>query len=418
MDERNYSGMDPWDQDSYKTGSTKPPKNRGGAIAVLLVAVILLGGVASVLGVMNVRLFRQLNSESNNSVSFLEGIPSIGGPAPTDAFDPSFPNGSDISIELKPAPDGVQNIPQEGGISYQQIYEKNIPSVVSVLCEVHGGTSSGTGVVLTENGYIVTNHHVVEGAQSIRVLLTDERVLSAYLVGADAVSDLAVLYVDAEDLIPAEFGDSGLLKVGDAVAAIGDPLGVEFRGTMTDGIVSAINRNVTANGRAMTLIQTNAALNSGNSGGPLINCYGQVVGINTMKISTFVDDAGVEGLGFAIPSTTVREIVNQLISQGYVSGRPSLGVTGGSVSALDQRFYNVPAGFLISEVEEKGSAAQAGIVAGDIILTFNEVRVQSADELMQALYSCQAGESVTLTLYRYSTAKQYTVTLTLGESAG
>ena len=419
MDERNNYGMDPWDQDSYKTGSTKPPKNRGGAIAVLLVAVILLGGITSALGVMNIQLFRQLNSNKDHSVSFLEGIPTTGNPQSTGAAkEPTMPKGDDVTVELNPAPDGVENVPQEGGLSYQQIYEKNIPSVVSVLCEMPGGTSSGTGVVLSENGYIVTNQHVVEGAQSIRVLFTDERVLAAYLVGADSVSDLAVLYVEAEDLLPTELGESTQLKVGDAVAAIGDPLGVEFRGTMTDGIVSAINRNVTANGRTMTLIQTNAALNSGNSGGPLINCYGQVVGINTMKISTFVDDAGVEGLGFAIPSTTVQEIVNQLIAQGYVSGRPSLGVSGSSVSVLDQRFYRLPAGFLISEVAKQSSAEQAGIAAGDIILTFNEVRIQSAEELTQALYSCQAGDSVTLTLYRYNTGKQYTVTLILGESEG
>ena len=418
MDERNYN-TDPWEQDSYTTGSTKPPKKRGGVIAVLLVVVILLGGITSALGVMNIRLFRQIQGEGSNSVSFLEGNPAGDYTQPTgNPPSPSAPAIGDVTVELNPTPEGVQNTPQQGGLSYQAIYEKNIPAVVSVLCESATGTSTGTGVVISENGYIVTNHHVVSGAQSIRVLLTDERVLLAYLVGGDAVSDLAVLYIEAADLTPAEFGDSDQLKVGDAVAAIGDPLGVEFRGTMTDGIVSAINRNVTTNGRTMTLIQTNAALNSGNSGGPLINCYGQVVGINTMKISTFVDAAGVEGLGFAIPSTTVKEIVDQLIAQGYVSGRPDMELSGESVSALDQRFYRLPAGFLVTQVEENGCAAQAGILAGDIILYFNRNRIQSADALESALYGCKVGDTVELTIYRYRTGAQFTVKLVLEEAEG
>lgn len=415
MEERNHPNMEPWDRDFYETGSTKPPKSHGGAVAVLLIAVILLCSAATALGIMNIKLYRKLQEDP--SVSFSAGTQPTGNPTePSDA--PPVPTGGSLSLDLQPTPGEVANVSQEGGLSYQEIYEKNIPSVVSITCTLSGGTASGTGVVLSADGYLVTNSHVVEGARTIRVRFTDDRVMTASLVGADTVSDLAVLYVEADDLIPAEFGDSSRLRVGDAVAAIGDPLGEEFRGTMTDGIVSAINRDVTTGGRTMTLIQTNAALNSGNSGGPLINCYGQVVGINTMKISTFVDGAGVEGLGFAIPSTTVKEIVDQLIAQGYVSGRPDLGVTGESVSQLNQRYYRLPAGFLISEVEPGSGAANAGIVAGDIIVTFNGTRIQSADELEAALYACQAGDSVELTLYRYRTGRQFGVKLTLEEADG
>ena len=415
MEERNHPNMEPWNRDSYETGSTKPPKSHGGAVAVLLIAVILLCSAATALGIMNIKLYRKLQEDP--SVSFSAGTQPTGSPTePSDT--PPVPTGGSLSLDLQPTPGEVANVSQEGGLSYQEIYEKNIPSVVSITCTLSGGTASGTGVVLSADGYLVTNSHVVEGAQIIRVRFTDDRVMTASLVGADTVSDLAVLYVEADDLIPAEFGDSSRLRVGDAVAAIGDPLGEEFRGTMTDGIVSAINRDVTTGGRTMTLIQTNAALNSGNSGGPLINCYGQVVGINTMKISTFVDGAGVEGLGFAIPSTTVKEIVDQLIAQGYVSGRPDLGVTGESVSQLDQRYYRLPAGFLISEVEPGSGAANAGIVAGDIIVTFNGTRIQSADELEAALYACQAGDSVELILYRYRTGRQFGVKLTLEEADG
>ena len=199
--------------------------------------------------------------------------------------------------------------------------------MVSIACQGSRSSSSGTGVVLSSDGYIVTNAHVVENSNAISVQLTDDRSFAARLVGCDDISDLAVLRIDCSDLTPAQFGDSSTLRVGDTVVAIGDPLGAAFRGTYTNGIVSAINRDVDMNGRTMTLIQTNAALNSGNSGGPLINCYGQVIGINTMKIGAFTDTAGVEGLGFAIPSTQVKEIVDQIVAQGYVSGAMMLQLT-------------------------------------------------------------------------------------------
>ena len=312
-------------------------------------------------------------------------------------------------MELSPVPGQVDNIPQEGGLGLQEIYEKNIPSVVSITCTFSGGTGSGTGVVLSENGYLVTNSHVVSGAQQIQVLLTDGRTLPAHLVGTDGLSDLAVLYVNAGNLTPAEFGDSSQLRVGDAVVAIGDPLGVSLRGTMTDGIVSAINRDVETNGRTMTLIQTNAALNSGNSGGPLINCHGQVIGINTMKIGTFADDAGVEGLGFAIPSAMVKEVVDQLISQGYVSGRPALNLTGEWVSTFNQQFRRIPAGLYITDAPDNSQ-----IRARDILTHVDGVRVESEEDLTQVLYAHEAGDTVTLVLYR--DGKQYTEDFVLTEA--
>lgn len=291
---------------------------------------------------------------------------------------------------------------------------KNINSVVSITCALENGISSGTGVVLSSNGYLVTNCHVVSGARAIEVRLTDDRVFPAALVGADAVSDLAVLYVEAEDLTPAEFGSSDAIRVGDAVAAIGDPLGVELRGTMTNGIVSAINRNLSTGGRTMTLIQTNAALNSGNSGGPLINCYGQVIGINTMKIGAFVDDAGVEGLGFAIPSTTVKEIVDQLIAQGYVSGRPGMGITGETVSGFYQRYFGLPAGVYITEVTPGGPGEKAGLAARDVLTKMNGRALTCAEDLTAALAGCQAGDTVSLEVWR--DRQKLTLTLRLGQA--
>ena len=207
-----------------------------------------------------------------------------------------------------------------------------------------------------------------------------------------------------------------MLRVGDVVVAIGDPLGVALRGTMTDGIVFAINRDVTVDGRVMSLIQTNAALNSGNSGGPLLNCYGQVIGINTMKIGDSVSAAGVEGLGFAIPSTTVEDIINQLLQQGYVSGRPSLGISGESISLVYQMYYRLPNGLLITAVEPGSAADAVGIQEGDVLLRIGKFSVTTPQELETALYSYAPGDAVQLIIYRQG--KQYSATVTLDEYHG
>ena len=404
--------QDPWDQGVYRTGSTKPPKNHRGLIAVLLVTIILLCGVVSILGVMNIRLFRQVsNAKSENSLPIMfsnEDEQTF----PVVTTSPSEATQGTIAPEDSPI--SVENIPQAGGLSLQEIYEKNIPSVVSISCNYPGGSSSGTGLILSEDGYIVTNSHVVEDAQAIEVLLSDGRTLQATLVGIDTVSDLAVLHVTAEDLISAVLGDSTSLRVGDVVVAIGDPLGIELRGTMTDGIVSAINRDVDVGGRTMSLIQTNAALNSGNSGGPLINCYGQVIGINTMKMGDSMSSAGVEGLGFAIPSTTVSDIVNQLIDKGYVSGRPHLGIEGETISSFYQFYYRLPKGLFITKIDPESSAEKAGLEAGDILISLDGVSITSSHVLETLLYGYVPGDTMQAVVYR--SGKQYSITLTVGEA--
>ena len=413
----NHHPMDPWDRDSYETGSTCPPKNRSGLIALLLGAVIFLVGVVSALGFLNIRLFGQTDPGTGDVTGplFFATDPTYAS-LPAEQTVATAPGTGDVTVDLIKTPESVENVPQRGGLSYQQIYTRNIDSVVSVTCTMQNGTSSGTGVVLSKNGYVVTNCHVISGAESILLSFTDGRELAAVVVGADSISDLAVLYVAAEDLVPAEFGNSDSLRVGDAVAAIGDPLGSGLRGTMTDGIVSAINRDIAVNGRKMTLIQTNAALNSGNSGGPLINCYGQVIGINTMKIGAFSDSAGVEGIGFAIPSTTVKEVVDQLIRQGYVSGRPSAGFRGETVSELHQRFYRYPAGVLIRKVEENSSAAEVGISVGDILVSLDGLRITSVEDMNEVIFRHQVGDALEAVIYRSGT--QYSVTLILVEDKG
>ena len=422
MEERKQKYTEPWDDAVYGTGNTQPPKSYRGLIALLLIIVIFLSGIVSALGLMNVHLFKELE-QLNKTV---ESVPmsfsemnepevAVASDGPTEDLT-AIHAGDGVSIQLTPTPESLENIPQEGGLSWQEIYEKNIPSVVSITAEGYTGQSTGTGVIISDLGYIVTNCHVVKDALAITVLLTDDRSFTAHPVGLDPVSDLAVLHIEATGLVSAEFGDSDMMRVGDAVAAIGDPLGVSLRGSMTDGIVSAINRDVDFSGRTMTLLQTNAALNSGNSGGPLVNCYGQVIGINTMKISAFADDSGVEGLGFAIPSATVREIVDQLVHQGYVSGRPTLGLKGDPISRFDQYYYRWPAGLYITAVEETSNAYALGVEVGDILVSVGGKSITSQEMLDNSLYALNVGDSIQVVIYRAGV--QYQLSLTLTEARG
>ena len=408
MNDKGFPFDSGWDDGVYGTGSTQPPKSHRAVIALLLVTVIFLGGITTAMSILNIRLFRELHRKED-ALTVAYAVQEQATEAPetqppeTQAAEPARRATMDIQRGAAKT---------EGALSLQEIYEKNIPSVVSITSQTASGTSAGTGVIVSDAGYLVTNYHVVRRAQSIDVRLTDERELTASVVGEDPVSDLAVLYIAADGLTPAQFGDSDTLRVGDSVVAIGDPLGVELRGTMTDGIVSAISRDVQVDGRTMNLIQTNAALNSGNSGRPLINSMGQVIGINTMKIGAFADSSGVEGLGFAIPSATVQEIVNQLLTQGYVSGRPWLGIEGESFSTFYQRFYRIPRGVYITSVQSGSPAGTAGLQSGDIIVSVDGTAVSDMEDLDSLLYAHIPGDTMTLTIYRSGRQGDVTVTLT------
>lgn len=407
MNDRGFPFDSGWDDGVYGTGSTQPPKSHRALLALLLVIIIFLGGIATALSILNIRLFQELHRKENALTVAYAVQSQTEAEAEADPTLATYPR-EKTTVDLQQTPDGDS---REGEMSLQEIYETNIPAVVSISASTGSGSSTGTGVVLSANGYLVTNYHVIRQALAINVTLTDERELRATLVGEDPVSDLAVLRVDAEDLTPAQFGDSDGVRVGDSVVAIGDPLGVELRGTMTDGIVSAISRDVQVDGRVMNLIQTNAALNSGNSGGPLINRFGQVIGINTMKIGTLADSSGVEGLGFAIPSATVKEIVNQLLSQGYVSGRPWLGIEVESYSTFYQRFYRVPEGVYVTDVQAGSPAEAADLRIGDIILAADGSAVTDMDALNTQLYTHAPGDSMTFSVYRNGRQGEVTVTL-------
>ena len=297
---------------------------------------------------------------------------------------------------------------EEAALSLQEIYEKMIPSVVSIV--TNAGT--GTGIVMSEDGYLITNFHVIAQAQQITAMTWDETTYTAALVGSDEASDLAVLKIEPDEaLTAAEFGDSDALRVGDTVVAIGDPLGVKLRGTMTNGIVSAINRNLMVNDREMTLIQTNAALNNGNSGGPLINCYGQVVGVNAVKLSSYYSQATVEGLGFAIPISTAKPIIDELIQNGYVAGRPAIGISGEQLPAAARVYYGLPEGVYVTYVAPDSGAWEAGVRKGDIITAISGTAVSSVDALNTVKNRYSAGDTVTLTIYRSGQTADVDITL-------
>ena len=317
-----------------------------------------------------------------------------------------------VEIESSPAAPATPASEDEadGALSLQEIYKKCIGSVVSITASAQSGKSSGTGIVLSADGYLITNQHVIENAQVIAVQTSDDRQFQASIIGSDEASDLAVLKVDATDLQPAEFGDSGKLAVGDRVVAIGDPLGAQLRGTMTSGIVSAINRDLEVNDRTMTLIQTDAALNNGNSGGPLINCYGQVIGINTMKLRSYYSTTA-EGLGFAIPMAVAKPILEELMENGYVAGRPAIGISYDTLPLAFRIYYNLPEGVYISAVYDGSDAQAKGVAAGDIITAVNGTRVTSIDELNRVKNQFTAGDSITLTLYNGGNYRDVEVTL-------
>lgn len=286
------------------------------------------------------------------------------------------------------------------GMSLPQIYDAVRPSVVSIAAEGRS-QSSGTGVILDESGYIVTCNHVVQDASAISVLLWDDREYTAKLAGSDQATDLALLKIEAGDLTPADFGSSGSLQVGEAVVAIGDPFGLELRGTMTEGIISGENRYFKVNGVEMELIQTNAALNTGNSGGPLVNRYGQVVGINTAKIGADGDLAGAEGLSFAIPSATVERIVGDLLAQGYVSGRAALGFTTANLDPWQQAFLGLPQGVYIVDIDPASDAYAMGVQYGDLLMAVDGRAVTSVSDLNTVLASYAPEDTAELVIYRH-----------------
>ena len=315
---------------------------------------------------------------------------------------------------------------ESGSYTKAQIVEMSAPSVVGIdtittatannywygYGQSYDVPGSGSGVILTEDGYIATCAHVVEGAKTVKVTLNDDTTYDATIVGTDDKNDIAIIKIDATGLTPAIVGDSTTLTVGSEVIAIGNPLG-ELRGTATAGIISATNRTIEVEGQTMTLVQTDAAISPGNSGGGLFDASGKLIGIVNAKVS----DSRAEGLGFAIPVNSVLDEISDLLNYGYVTGRPYLGVSTQDVTLRSRNrmwYYSDGTRCVLVEKVVSGSAAEkAGIQAGDLILKLEDKNISSGDELSSAIGNYKPGDTVTLTLQR--DGEELTVEVTFGE---
>lgn len=335
-----------------------------------------------------------------------------------DVYDQFFdryvnqePTGENDIPRADPAPQlqlELQTSKGQPKLSLQELYEQCLPSVVGISAQRGGAPYSwGTGVILSADGYILTNTHVLDGADGVEIVLYNGERHSAKLVGADAISDIAVLKTEAAGLIPAQFGDSAEVRVGDEAIAIGNPLGEEFSGTMTTGIISGVSRDVNYMHRTMTLLQTNAAINSGNSGGPLFNAYGQVIGITNMKM--MITSSGVvEGVGFAIPTATVKTMADGILRDGAVVGRPGLGVT---VIDLQGGTEDLPDGMLVQGITEGSDAEKQGLLVGDVIIAVDGTPVDGIETMRDAIAAKSVGDPMEIGIWREG--EELTLTIAL-----
>lgn len=416
----------------------KPHKKRSFLKAVAFILSLVIVGAGSV----QVYKYTEKNpkistiendsseeSEKSEESEESESINAVGNTNPTSSESEQLPSLIDLAS-------------RKNAMSVPDIVENSMPSVVGVSAtfeytqqsiDIWGfGTPSnqtreikgtGTGIIMTDDGYIITNAHVVYDtseyncgdAKSVSVVLSDETEYEAKVMGRDVETDIAVLKIDAKNLKAAEFGDSNDLKVGELVIAIGNPLGFELFGSVTSGIISAIDREITVNEKQMKLIQTDAAINSGNSGGPLLNSCGQVIGINSSKISSGYGSASIEGLGFAIPISEAKIIIDDLINYGYVTGRPQIGIQTQNVSDTISRFYGIPVGVYVVSVSEGSSAEFAGIKEGDVIIGIQGEPVENLNELNEIKNKYKAGDEIKLTISRQGESEDIEISLVLQE---
>ena len=312
-------------------------------------------------------------------------------------------------VEIQPVPEN-----KDDGYATTDIYEKVNPSVVNIT--VYGSQSisaigSGTGIVMTQDGYIITNAHVVDGGSSVNVVFSDDSNVNGRIIGMDKTTDLAVVKVDKNGLTPAEFGDSSALKVGERVVAIGNAGGLSS--TMTQGIISGLNRDLGEGARSLELIQVDAAINPGNSGGPLINRFGQVVGINSSKIA----DIDYEGIGFSIPINEAMPIIENIVDYGYVKGRAVLGISIVELNSTNGPINGLPSkGVCVVEFHEGCDMQNKGVQLRDVIIEANGREIITSDDLLEELDKCSPGDYFNLVIYRAYNDQTFSVDVKLIES--
>ncbi len=390
----------PSDEDEQRSKAKKTGIAKFFAIGLVAVALIVISSFATY-------LFSHYDFQlsSGNGVIKFSLIP-------RNTRGPQAPPSSSPDLNLVPATSPLQTVPiySSGGgapsgigivpgayspLTLQQIYKKCAPSVVSVNSDGQNGPQSGSGIIVSDNGFIITNQHIIYNAFSLSVILQNGSKYGAAIVGEDEQTDIAILKIDASGLTPAEFADSASLEVGDSVVAIGNMTNQGI--SMTDGIITAINRNINFNGLSSTLLQTNASVSNGNSGGPLINRSGQVVG---MLNSALFAGSSPRGISFAVPMTTVKPIVDALLKDGYVKGRPSLGLRLSDIAVSAYAFYKLPKGVYVSRVYANSDAYAKGVQPGDVISAANNVAVASLSELNGLINSLKVGDTVSVKLYR------------------
>ena len=320
-------------------------------------------------------------------------------------------SGSTINVSGRPATTvSINTVDGKTEMTDAEVYAATVNSVVSIRTSSTSSynffgqavetASAGSGFVLTSDGYIVTNYHVVKDADTVTVTMYNGDEYNALYVGGDEDYDIAVIKVEATDLQAVTLGDSSLLNVGDHVLAIGNPLG-ELTFSMSGGMVSSVNRTINVDGTPFNMIQTDTSINPGNSGGPLLNSYGEVVGIVSAKYSSYSDES-VEGLGFAIPINDVYAMIEDIMTNGYVTNKPYLGITGGTMTEqmAAQYRYDVTSGVFVYSVEEGGAADKAGLQMGDVITDIDGTSITSLEDLSAVKKQYSAGDTSTFTIYR------------------
>ena len=403
-----YESRSNWYKPNYTAASEQaqnrpvPPlpqaSRKGRIIAIIACAVIIAAAIIA--AVLNPTPVSHDSSDGDeilpdNWKDYFEEY--YGGDSAYSKADVKLPTVSDRGNPELRFEDGVSG----SVLSLNEVYSKCSPSIVGIKCftkDTNTTYSWGSGVIVSADGYIITNTHVIDGGKSAEVELYDGTSYDAKLVGFDTQSDIAVLKIDAKDLTPASFATSSSLTVGDTVAAIGNPLSEEYRLTMTSGIISAMSREVTFNGSTMTLLQTDTAINEGNSGGPLINSRGQVIGITNMKIVSSY--SSVEGIGFAIPSDTVKDVFDSIISNGAVYGRSTIGITVAPIREAAAEHYDLPHGLYVAAVEKHSDAAKQGLEVNDILLKANGQELHSNADLAGIKAGLKIGDTINFTVWR------------------
>lgn len=399
-----------YNRDNINEFSYKPENKKGKAKKVLNGVIAFLSviaiGATSIVGyslITGNKLIDNSNSQSETIV------------------DRNSNKISDSSVvDRKNLPSLLQLATPTDALTIPEVVDKVSPSVVGISCMTNSGTVTGTGIIMSKDGYIITNAHVVSGASAISVVLpssyTEEKssskdsTVTAKLIGKDTQTDLAVIKIEKSGLTAAEFGKSSEVKVGEVSIVIGNPLGFDLANSVTAGIISATNRTLTIEDRTMNLIQTDASINSGNSGGPLINAYGQVIGITSAKVASTYG----EGLGFAIPIDEATPIIDDLIAHGYVTGRPTLGISGENVTDVYSQYYDIPKGFFVRNVESGSAAETAGIKVNDIVIGIQGKLIESIEEFNEYKQDYKAGDKIKISVYR--DGKIIDKDVTLGEA--